>query len=88
MIKRSSVSSLQMKNYRLFKDKGNKGAVIPSSVRAMLDGKELERNVDYFIDHDNGVLWLKNTDLAHAMPVLEVEFEYEQIPRKNWGRFR
>ena len=50
-----------------------------------LDGKELERNVDYFVDHENGVFWVKNTDLVHVLRVIEVEFEYEQIPRKELG---
>jgi hypothetical protein len=85
VIKRPTVTSLQIKKFELFRDRTGKGAIIPSSVRATLDGKELERNVDYFIDHENGVLWIKNTDLAHAMRTLEVEFEYEQIPRKSLG---
>ena len=74
------LSSLQIKRFKLPTKQAQ--FIIPTSVRAMLDGKELERNVEYFVDHDTGVLWVKNTDLVHTMRVLEVEFEYEQIPRK------
>ena len=59
--------------------------IIPSSVRVMLDGRELERNLDYFVDHSTGFLWITNTDLVHARRVIEVDLEYEQIPRKNVG---
>lgn len=90
VLRRPEIGSLQIKRFKLLHPvAGGAGRdvryVIPASVRAVLDGRELERNVDYFVDHENGVLWLKNTDLAHTMRVLEVELEYEQIPRKNVG---
>jgi hypothetical protein len=86
VFRRPAVGSLQIKRFTLPRTKAEKPPrVIPSSVRAVLDGKELERNVDYFVDHENGVVWIKNTDLVHAMRVLEVEYEYEQIPRKDVG---
>ena len=89
VFRRPTLDSLQIKRFKLLK--GNPADpkvarfVIPSSVRATLDGRELERNVDYFVDHDNGVLWFRNTDLVHALRVLEVAFEYEQLPRKSLG---
>lgn len=85
VFRRPSVGTLTIKRFMLFQDGGAPRKVIANSVRALLDGRELDRNVDYFVDHDNGVFWLKNTDLLHALRVLEVEFEYEQIPRKNVG---
>jgi len=91
VIRRPEVSALQTKGFKLLRPTTAGGTadpyryVIPSTVRATLDGKELERNVDYFVDHENGVLWVKNTDLVNAMRVLEVELEYEQIPRKELG---
>ncbi len=75
-----TLRTLQIKRFKLPTKQGQ--FIIPTSVRALLDGKELERNVDYFVDHDTGTLWVKNTDLIHTLRVLEVEFEYEQIPRK------
>ena len=75
-----SLRTLQNKRFKLPTKQGQ--YVIPTSVKALLDARELERNVDYFVDHDTGTLWIKNTDLVHTMRVLEVEFEYEQIPRK------
>jgi hypothetical protein len=90
VLRRPDLSSLQVKSFKLFKTRSDGSTaevryVIPSSVRAILDGRELERNVDYFVDHENGVLWIKNTDLVNMMRTLEVELEYEQIPRKNVG---
>ncbi|MCC6747282.1 MAG: hypothetical protein IT371_06460 [Deltaproteobacteria bacterium] len=90
VLRRPSVESLQVKRLKLSRP-GPDGTprelryVIPQSVRVLLDGRELERNVDYFMDHENGVLWLRNTDLLHPTRVVEVELEYEQIPRKNVG---
>jgi len=80
VISRPSVKDLETMSFEL-----DRQFVIPSSVRATLDGYELERNVDYFVDHSSGVLWITNTDRVHPMVVLEVDFEYEQIPRKNVG---
>jgi len=80
VFRKQDLQKLRIKSFDLATAKGK--YVIPTSVRAMLDGKELERNVDYFVDHDTGVLWMKNTDLIHTLRVLEVDFEYEQVPRK------
>jgi len=86
VFRRPDVGSLQVKRFSLPKTGGGQPPrVIPSSVRAALAGKELDRNVDYFMDHENGVLWVKNTDLVNALRVLEVDYEYEQIPRKELG---
>ena len=90
VFRRPTVETLQIKRFKLYKPRADGAAaevrfIIPNSVRALLDGRELERNVDYFVDHESGVLWMKNTDLINALAVLEVELEYEQIPRKNVG---
>jgi len=86
VFRRPDIGSLQVKRFTLPKTQvGQPPRVIPSTVRAFLDGKELERNVDYFMDHENGVLWVKNTDLVHTLRMLEVEYEYELIPRKELG---
>ncbi len=81
-----NLRQLELMRFQLMKSASEQVRfVIPSSVRVMLDGRELERNVDYFVDHTTGLLWITNKDLFHAMRVVEVDLEYEQIPRKNVG---
>ncbi len=63
----------RIKTYQL------KPFIVPQSERVLLDGKLLQREVDYFIDYDSGFLTFLKEEQITENSVIEVSYEYSML---------
>lgn len=53
--------------------------IVPYSERITLDGKILQRNVDYWIDYDSGFITFLKEEEINENSIIEVSYEYSML---------
>jgi len=53
--------------------------IVPYSERVVVDGKLLQRNVDYWLDYDSGILSFLREDDIKENSIIEVSYEYSML---------
>ncbi|MCX7956712.1 MAG: hypothetical protein N2643_02305 [Endomicrobia bacterium] len=53
--------------------------IVPYSERISVDGKLLQRNVDYWIDYDSGFINFLKEDIINENSVIEASYEYSML---------
>ncbi|MFH1369539.1 MAG: hypothetical protein ABII64_10505 [Elusimicrobiota bacterium] len=53
-----------------------RAGIVPQSERVTLDGRQLQRDIDYFIDYDAGIVTFFNEEKINESTIIDVSYDY------------